>query len=106
MKTMISSTGNNTDSRFDLRFGRAEWFCLYDEETGTTRFFPNEYKEELHGVAGKVVEKAIDLGAGKVISGDFGPRARDLLERFHIQMVILPDDKQTIGQIIERLKQN
>jgi predicted Fe-Mo cluster-binding NifX family protein len=70
MKTLISSTGNNTDSRF------------------------------------KVVEKAIDLGAGKVISGDFGPRARDLLERFHIQMVILPDDKQTIGQIIERLKQN
>ena len=28
MKTMISSEGNSPKSTFDLRFGRAGWFCL------------------------------------------------------------------------------
>jgi predicted Fe-Mo cluster-binding NifX family protein len=106
MKTMISAAGKGMDSRFDLRFGRADWFCLYDEESGDCKFFANEYKEELHGAGGKVVEKAVALGAGKVISGDFGPKAKELLEKFSIQMVILPDDSQTIGQIIDKLKNN
>lgn len=101
---MISSSGNNLKSPFDLRFGRASWFCLYDEETGETSFFQNEYKEEFHGAGGKVVEKAVDLGATKVISGDFGPKTKELLERFSIQMVIIPDETQTIGSIIDRIK--
>jgi predicted Fe-Mo cluster-binding NifX family protein len=104
MKTMISSSGNSLESPFDLRFGRAGWFCLYDEKTGETTFFQNEYKEAFHGAGGKVVEKAIDLGATKVISGDFGPKAKELLDRFNIQMVIIPDDTQTIASIINKLK--
>ena len=38
MKTIISSLGDNLDSGFDLRFGRAGWFCLLDEETGKPIF--------------------------------------------------------------------
>ena len=56
----ILVTGNNLDSGFDLRFGCAGWFCILDEETGATR----------------------------VISGDFGSKAKELLEKFNIQMVL------------------
>lgn len=104
MKTIISSSGKGLESPFDLRFGRASWFCLLDEETGKTRFFQNEYKNEFQGAGGKVVEKVVELGVTKVISGDFGPKAKELLDRFNIQMVIIPDDSQTVADIIAKLK--
>jgi predicted Fe-Mo cluster-binding NifX family protein len=104
MKTLISSEGNSLKSSFDLRFGRAGWFCLLDENNGDALFFENEFKDESHGAGGKVVEKAIELGVTKVISGDFGPKAKDLLEKFKIQMVILPDENRSIKEIISQLK--
>ena len=83
MKTLISSTGNNIDSGFDLRFGRAAWFCLLNEETGETTFHENETRDASHGAGTKAVEKLVELGATKVISGDFGPKAKELLEKFN-----------------------
>lgn len=104
MKTIISSEGNGLKSTFDLRFGRAAWFCLLDEETGATSFFENQFKNESQGAGGKVVENVIELGVTKVISGDFGPKAKDLLEKFNIQMVILPDGNKSVEEIIAQLK--
>ena len=104
MKTLISSTGNNLDSGFDLRFGRAGWFCLLDEETGETSFYENENKEASHGAGTKAVEKVVELGATRVISGDFGPKAKELLEKFNIQMVLLSDDSKSIADIADGIK--
>lgn len=104
MKTIISSTGNDLDSGFDLRFGRAEWFCLLDEMSGETRFFKNENKEATHGAGTKAVEKVIELGANRVISGDFGPKVKELLEKFNIQMVLLADDSKSIADIADGIK--
>ena len=104
MKTIISSTGNSLKADFDLRFGRAAWFCLFDEESKLTEFYENEFKDAAQGAGGKVVEKIMGLGVTKVISGDFGPKAKDLLEKFDIQMVILPDEEQQIEDIINKLK--
>jgi len=104
MKTLISSTGNKLDSGFDLRFGRAAWFCLLDEETGETRFYENENKEASHGAGTKAVEKVVELGVTKVISGDFGPKAKELLEKFNIQMVLLSDDSKSIVDITDSIK--
>ena len=104
MKTLISSTGNNLDSSFDLRFGRAAWFCLLNEETGETSFYENENKEASHGAGTKVVEKVVELGVTRVISGDFGPKAKELLEKFNIQMVLLSDDSKSIADIADSIK--
>jgi len=104
MKTLISSTGNNLDSGFDLRFGRAGWFCLLDEETGETSFYENENKEASHGAGTKAVETVVELGATRVISGDFGPKAKELLEKFNIQMVLLSDDSKSIADIADGIK--
>ena len=40
-KTVITSSGNTLTSKFDKRFGRAEFFCLLDEATGQTSFIAN-----------------------------------------------------------------
>lgn len=104
MKTLISSTGDNLDSGFDLRFGRAGWFCLLDEETGETRFYENGNLEATHGAGTKAVEKVVELGVTRVISGDFGPKAKELLEKFNIQMILLSDDSKSIADIIDGIK--
>ena len=104
MKTIISSTGNKLDSGFDLRFGRAGWFCLLDEKTGETSFHENENKDASHGAGTKAVEKVVELGATRVISGDFGPKAKELLEKFSIQMVLLSDDSKSIADIADGIK--
>ena len=104
MNTLISSTGNNLDAGFDLRFGRAGWFCLLNEKSGETTFYENENKEASHGAGTKAVEKVVELGANRVISGDFGPKAKELLDKFNIQMVIIPDDSNTVADIIDKIK--
>lgn len=104
MKTVITAAGNKPGSQFDLRFGRAGWFCILDEETGNYEFYENEFRDAHHGAGIKVVEKVAELGAGKVISGDFGPRAKELLEKLNIQMVVLQNEGLTVGQLIDKIK--
>jgi len=77
---------------------------LLDKETGKTSFHKNEYQEAPHGAGTRAAEKVIELGASKVISGDFGPKAKELLEKFNVQMVIFPDDTNTIHEIVEKIK--
>jgi len=103
MKTVITSRGNNKKSEFDQRFGRAGWFCLWDDESGRISFIRNEQAEAAGGAGVKAAEKMVELGVRKVISGDFGPKAKDLLEKFNIQMVIIDDNNQLIKEIISRI---
>ncbi|MDM8158562.1 NifB/NifX family molybdenum-iron cluster-binding protein [Labilibaculum sp. K2S] len=104
MKTIITSTGNQLNSIFDLRFGRAGWFCLYDDQSGEISFIENENINSQSGAGTKTVEKVVELGVQKVISGDFGPKAKELLEKFNIQMVLLQNDNNTVQHIIDKLK--
>lgn len=104
MKTVITAAENNTSAAFDRRFGRGAWFCVYNDETGSAEFVQNENTEANNGAGTKAAEKMVVLGAEKVISGDFGPKAKDVLEKFNIQMVILQDDGLTVQDIIDKLK--
>ncbi len=103
MKTVITSSGNSVSSVFDRRFGRAAWFCLYDEDTREVSFHENENVAASNGAGTKAAEKLVSLGVGKAISGDFGPKAKDLLDKFDIQMVIIQDDDITVEAIIKKL---
>lgn len=104
MKTIITASDNNTSAQFDKRFGRAAWFCVYDEETKETSFIENGNISASNGAGTKAAEKMVELGIKKVISGDFGPKAKDLLDKFSVQMVIIQDDGLTIADIIQKLK--
>lgn len=103
MKTVITSKGNNLKAYFDPRFGRAGWFCIIDDESGKTTFIENDQAEATGGAGVKVAEKMVEIGVKKVISGDFGPKAKDLLDKFNIQMVIISDDNQSIKKIVSKL---
>ena len=104
MKTVITSSGSDITSKFDKRFGRAAWFCLFDKESGETTFHVNENVNANQGAGVKAAEKMVELGVNKVISGDFGPKAKDMLDKFNIQMVIIQDAESAVQDIINKLK--
>lgn len=104
MKLAITSTGNNLESKFDLRFGRTAWFCIYDNESKNIKFIENVHKDSLGGAGTKTSETIAELGVKRVISGDFGPKAKELLEKLKIQMVILEEDNITVESIINKLE--
>lgn len=76
MKILITSKGNKTADYFDQRFGRAKYFCIYNTDTKQTEFLKNENADAQGGAGTKTSEKVIELGIKKVISGDFGPKAK------------------------------
>ena len=102
-RAVITSKGNTGDTGFDLRFGRAGWFCIVDEETGNTEFIENEFKNAPGGAGTKAAEKMIELKVKKIISGDFGPKAKELLDKFNIQLVIIQNENQSVNDIIKQI---
>ncbi|SMO34842.1 Predicted Fe-Mo cluster-binding protein, NifX family [Saccharicrinis carchari] len=104
MKTVITSSGDSLSSLFDMRFGRAEYFCIYDSKTGESKFLKNENKDNSSGAGVKVAERMIELGITQVVSGDFGPKAKNLLDKFNIQMVILQNAGLSIDDIVQKMK--
>ncbi|QIA08386.1 NifB/NifX family molybdenum-iron cluster-binding protein [Draconibacterium halophilum] len=106
MKTIITSTGDNVDSKFDLRFGRAGWFCVYDKETHSTNFIENSFKNSNGGAGTKSSEMAAELGAKQIISGHFGPKAKDMLAKFQIQMIEFDNEKLNVKDIILKIENN
>ncbi len=103
MITVITSKGNSTGAGFETRFGRAEWFCMYDSDTSEVRFVKNDFAANTGGAGPKAAEKISEMGVRRVISGDFGPKAQDFLERSGIQMVIIRDDNFTVADILGKL---
>lgn len=103
-KTVITSSGNNLNSQFDRRFGRAAWYCIYDEVSHESIFIENENLNANHGAGTKAAEQMIEMKIQKIISGDFGPKAKGLLDKFNVQMVIIQDETIPIKDIISKIK--
>ncbi len=104
MKKVITSTGNSLQSKFDMRFGRSVWLCVYDSDTKTIEFIENENKDINGGAGTKTAEKVAELGVRQVISGDFGPKAKSMLEQLKIQMVIMDDKNKTVQEILDQMQ--
>ena len=103
MKVVITSKSDSPQSQMDLRFARAPWFAVYNTETEALEFKANDGAAEPSGAGPKVAETVAKLGAAKVFSGDFGPKARDALQSLGIEMVVLKDEP-VIENLIKQIK--
>ena len=105
MKTVITAKGDQLSAYFDLRFGRGAYFCIYNHENESVEFIKNQYKDAQGGAGTKVAEQMVELGINQIISGDFGPKAKELLNKFNIQMIAIQDDNANIESILNKIKQ-
>ncbi|MCU0362601.1 MAG: hypothetical protein MUE32_04530 [Bacteroidales bacterium] len=104
MKVAISSTGNNSESRLDKRFGRCAFFVIYDTDTKGTEYLPNP-NIELEEDAGQASVKLLsERNVRMIISGEFGINIKSMLDSMKIRMIVLKHPDRTIGEIIEMLK--
>jgi predicted Fe-Mo cluster-binding NifX family protein len=100
MKIAITATGNNPSATIDSRFGRCTYIVIYDTEIKSTEYIPNPHKEKLE-TAGQATLQLIALrGVTKIVSGEFGTKVKSLSDSLKIQLIILPDHKKSVQDII------
>jgi len=73
MKIVFTAKGTDMDAAMDPRFGRTEYFVIFDEVSKSVESFDNRAIEgEAHGAGPKTAQKLGELGAEVLITGN-GP---------------------------------
>jgi predicted Fe-Mo cluster-binding NifX family protein len=104
MKIIIPSTGKSWEDKVDDRFGRARGFLLYDEDEDKLSWLSNEINMNVgHGAGIQAAQLVINKGAEILITGEIGPKAREILEKTKIK--IYKSDNTSIKQAYNSFKQ-
>lgn len=73
MKIVFTTKGTDWDSAIDPRFGRTDYFLIYDEEADSLESFDNrDVAQEAHGAGPRSAQRLAGLGAEVLITGN-GP---------------------------------
>ncbi len=86
MKVMITSRGSSLESQMDERYGRSDYFIIYDTDTDTFEAIANPFLNDQGGVGISVAKFTIEKGVSALISGSFGPNAQDVLKGSNIEL--------------------
>ena len=100
MKVAIPASNRNIDSLMDDRFGRCPFFCLYNLETKQIEFIENSLRNGSGGVGPQVVEFLANNGVNRIYAVEFGPKAKEMLDKLKIETQVV-EVKQTVREIIE-----
>lgn len=73
MKIVFTAKGTSWDSQMDPRFGRTEYFVIYDEEQDSLESIDNtDIANQAHGAGPKSAQTLFETGAKVLITGN-GP---------------------------------
>jgi len=89
MKIAIASQKQDISSNVDERFGRCNYFYIYDTETKNGEFFENPYKEGNQGVGTKIVEFLANKSVNEIFAVEVGDKAKTMLDKLNIKTNIL-----------------
>ncbi|MDL2277111.1 NifB/NifX family molybdenum-iron cluster-binding protein [Parabacteroides sp. OttesenSCG-928-G07] len=103
MVVAITSLGKNMTDKVDQHFGRCPFFVFYDTESQTIEVVPNPHQKVVSRAGFASVLLLLSHGASKIIAGEIGIKAKQHLDKHHIQIIIPPPEK-TIEEIIELIK--
>jgi predicted Fe-Mo cluster-binding NifX family protein len=85
MKVAISATGKTTDTLLDMRFGRCEYFQIYDTESGEVKIIENKGQLSGGGAGIAAAQQLIDEKIDVIITGSLGPNAYEIIEKSEIK---------------------
>ncbi|MFH2143539.1 MAG: NifB/NifX family molybdenum-iron cluster-binding protein [Bacteroidota bacterium] len=105
MRIAFTSTGTNWDSVIDSRFGRTEYFFIYDEETQQISINDNSaVKNEAHGAGTATAQKMYEIKPDVLITGNGpGENAAAALKQLNMKIFVDAHD-MTIKQAYENYK--
>ncbi len=87
----IPATKNKLNALVDERFGRCPFFCLHNTETGLTEFIGNRFRNETGGSGPCVSESLAERGVNKIFAAEFGPKAKDLLDKLGVECHLIKE---------------
>ena len=108
MKIILTATNDRIDSPLNPRFGRTEYFLLFDSETMDWESIPNPAANTHGGAGSQAVQFIAEKGPDVVISGRFGPNAMSALNAAGIEAYLAQDgsvDKVIKDYLSHRLEQ-
>lgn len=94
MKIAVTSVGTDKNSLLEPRFGRANYFVIYDTETNEYSSVDNTaVTETAHGAGPQTAQKIYDSGVQVVLTGNGpGKNAFQVLEAGNIRMFVCKDN--------------
>lgn len=73
MKIVFTAKGSDMAAAMDPRFGRTEYFVIFDEESKSVESYDNRaIEKEAHGAGPKTAQKLSEYGVQVLITGN-GP---------------------------------
>ena len=107
MKIVFSAKGGNWDSPMDARFGRAQMFVMFNEESNElTPILNGETDSMEHGAGLQTSQKVLDLNPDVIITGNgAGNKALAILQKSQVKMYIGAGD-MTLKEAYEAYKNN
>jgi len=99
----ITSTGKTEKSFMDLRFGKCENLVVFNVNTNQYSVIENPFREtENSGI--QLIGYLKDLEVTSIITGEVGPKVSALLENEKLQLILLPEERIKIEEIMDRIK--
>ncbi len=87
MRILFTAHGKEWDSKVDQRFGRADGFLLFNEETNELSWHDNAQNIHAeHGAGIQAGQHAVNLKAEVLITGNVGPKAFRVLNSAGIEI--------------------
>ncbi|MDF2569044.1 MAG: Dinitrogenase iron-molybdenum cofactor biosynthesis protein [Sporomusa sp.] len=101
MKIVITSHGEDCHANVDSRFGRTDYFMLYDQESDTWNCLSNmQNLEAAHGAGIQAGQTLIKTGAQVLITGHVGPKAFKVLSTGAINMYTVGETSCTVADAL------
>jgi predicted Fe-Mo cluster-binding NifX family protein len=99
----IATNENFLKGFIDQHFGRCNWYCIHDTETGKTKFIENPVRHNQEKAGCDAAEMLAKQHVKMVVAGRFGSKVVELFNNYKIQMIV-PELERTNEQIIKQLK--
>ena len=92
MKIAITAHGQDREAKVDPRFGRADYFVLYDQANDNWECFPNKQNlEAAHGAGIQAGHALLKTGADVLVTGHIGPKAFKVLDAGKVRIYSFGD---------------
>ena len=105
MKIAISVTKAGEGAGLEMRFGRCPYFAVYDSETKEYEWFENAGIKAASGAGTGAAQALLDRGVEVVISGQYGPKAVQVLDAGKIKMLLGAPDLP-VAEVIAKWQAN
>lgn len=104
MKIAISSADKNKESLLDRRFGRCDYFLIFDTETEDFKAISNNGVASGGGAGIAAASQVIEEKITAIITGNLGPNAFELLQKAGIKAYSC--EELPVLKAIELFKEN